>query len=154
MTSLIHEFLKPGINKGLFYGGRFQKPHTSAVIEVLNPATAEAFTTVPNATVSDVKAAVTSARSAFGGWSELDPLDRSRHLHAFAHILRSNMSSLALLETTITGRSIREMNAQMARIPEWLEYFASIAIGLEGESNVVKGGYVTVTHYEPLGPVA
>ena len=46
------------------------------------------------------------------------------------------------------------MNAQMARIPEWLEYFASIAIGLEGESNVVKGGYVTVTHYEPLCPVA
>ena len=154
MTSLIHEFLKPGTNKGLFYGGRFQKPLTSAVIEVLNPATAETFTTVPNATAGDVQAAVTAARSAFGGWSELDPLDRSRHLHAFANVLRSNMSSLALLETTITGRSIREMNAQMARIPEWLEYFASIAIGLEGESNVVKGGYVTVTHYEPLGPVA
>jgi acyl-CoA reductase-like NAD-dependent aldehyde dehydrogenase len=64
------------------------------------------------------------------------------------------MSKLALLESTITGRCIREMNAQMARIPEWLEYFASIAIGLEGESNVVKGDYVTITHYESLGPVA
>jgi acyl-CoA reductase-like NAD-dependent aldehyde dehydrogenase len=154
MTSLIHEFLKPGTNKGLFYGGRFQQPHQRAMIEVFNPANAELFTTVPDATADDVQAAVTAARSAFAGWSELDPLDRSRHLHAFAHVLRTNMSQLAILESTITGRSIREMNAQMARIPEWLEYFASIAIGLEGESNVVKGGYVTMTHYEPLGPVA
>ena len=154
MTSLIHEFLKPGTNKGLFYGGKFQKPDSSATIQVLNPATAEPFTTVPDATARDVQAAVTAARSAFGSWSELDPLERSRHLHAFANILSTNMSSLALLESTITGRSIREMNAQMARIPEWLEYFASIAVGLEGESNIVKGGYVTMTHYEPLGPVA
>lgn len=154
MSKLISEFLTPGTNKGVFYGGRFQKPDHDAVIQVLNPATAQVFTTVPDAKVNDVQAAVTSARSAFAGWSELDPLDRSRYLHAFADILRTNMASLALLESTITGRSIREMNAQMARIPEWLEYFASIAIGLEGESNVVKGGYVTLTHYEPLGPVA
>ena len=117
MTSLIHEFLKPGTNKGLFYGGKFQKPYRSATIQVLNPATAEPFTTVPDATAHDVQAAVTAARSAFGSWSALDPLDRSRHLHAFANILHTNMSSLAVLESTITGRSIREMNAQMARIP-------------------------------------
>ena len=154
MAKLIDDFLVPGTNKGIFYGGRFHKPSHSKVIEVLNPATAQIFTTVPIATPHDVKAAVTAARSAFGDWSALDPLDRSKHLHAFADILRKNMASLALLESTITGRSIREMNAQMSRIPEWLEYFASIAIGLEGESNVVKGGYITMTHHEPLGPVA
>jgi|TARA_B110000908_G_C10264745_1_gene462598 acyl-CoA reductase-like NAD-dependent aldehyde dehydrogenase len=154
MNKLIDDFLTPGTNRGIYYGGMFQKPSHDAVIEVLNPATAQVFSTVPDATATDVQAAVAAARSAFGGWSDLDPLDRSRHLHAFADILRANMTSLALLESTITGRSIREMNAQMARIPEWLEYFASIAIGLEGESNVVKGGYVTMTHYEPLGPVA
>ena len=154
MNKLIDDFLTPGTNRGIYYGGMFQKPSHDGVIEVLNPATAHVFTTVPDATATDVQAAVTAARCAFDDWSELDPLDRSRHLHAFADILRANMSSLALLESTITGRSIREMNAQMARIPEWLEYFASIAIGLEGESNVVKGGYVTMTHYEPLGPVA
>ena len=154
MNKLIDDFLTPGTNRGIYYGGMFQKPSHDAVIEVLNPATAQVFSTVPDATATDVQAAVAAARSAFGGWSDLDPLDRSRHLHAFADILRANMTSLALLDSTITGRSIREMNAQMARIPEWLEYFASIAIGLEGESNVVKGGYVTMTHYEPLGPVA
>lgn len=154
MTTLSDQFLTPGTNKGIFYGGKFQKPNHSSVIKVLNPAKAQLFTTVPDATADDVQAAVSAARSAFAGWSELDSLDRSRYLHKFAHVLRANIASLALLESTITGRSIREMNAQMARIPEWLEYFASIAIGLEGESNVVKGGYVTMTHYESLGPVA
>jgi acyl-CoA reductase-like NAD-dependent aldehyde dehydrogenase len=154
MTTLSDEFLTPGTNKGIFYGGKFQKPNHSAVVKVLNPAKAQLFTTVPDATADDVQAAVSAARSAFASWSELDSLDRSRYLHKFANVLRTNIASLALLESTITGRSIREMNAQMARIPEWLEYFASIAIGLEGESNVVKGGYVTMTHYESLGPVA
>ena len=88
------------------------------------------------------------------GWSALDPIERARHLRRFADVVGENIPKLAILESIVTGRALKEMNAQMARIPEWIEYFAGIAMGLEGESNVVKGGYVTVTHYEPLGPVA
>ena len=47
MTTLSDEFLIPGTNKGIFYGGKFQKPNHSAVIKVLNPAKAQLFTTVP-----------------------------------------------------------------------------------------------------------
>ena len=154
MMNIVDEYLKPGVNKGLFYGGTFQPPANDDIIEVYNPATAEVFTTVPCANESDVAWAVSAARAGFDEWSQLDPIDRARHLRRFADIIGENIPKLALLETAVTGRSIREMRAQMARIPEWIEYFAGIAMGLEGESNVVKGGYVTMTHYEPLGPVA
>ncbi len=54
----------------------------------------------------------------------------------------------------MTGRPIREMRAQMSRIPEWLEYFAGIVLGLEGEANRVKGGFLTYTAYQPYGVCA
>ncbi|MDP6968198.1 MAG: aldehyde dehydrogenase family protein, partial [Gammaproteobacteria bacterium] len=65
MTTLIEEFLTPGTNKGIFYGGKFQQPHHGRVIQVLNPATAQPLTRVPDATPADVQLAVTAARSAF-----------------------------------------------------------------------------------------
>ena len=154
MPNIIEELLVPETNKGLFYGGAFHAASDIGEIVVMNPATGVRFTTVPEATAQDVTAAVSAARAAFAGWAGLDAFDRSKHLLAFADVVRQNIPLLAVLEATVTGRSLREMNAQMGRIPEWLEYFAGIALGLEGESNVVKGGYVTLTHYEPLGPVA
>ena len=154
MSDIVEEYLKPGTNRGLFYGGCFQAPAGEETIAVRNPATSEIFTTVPVADESDVAAAVRAARAGFDKWSKIDPIDRAHHLRKFADIIRENIPRLALLETAVTGRSIMEMRAQMARIPEWIEYFAGIAMGLEGESNVVKGGYITMTHYEPLGPVA
>ena len=154
MPNIIEELLVPETNKGLFYGGAFHAASQPGEIVVMNPAKGIRFTTVPEATPQDVTAAVSAARGAFAGWSGLDAFDRSKHLRAFAEVVRDNIPLLAVLESTVTGRSLREMNAQMGRIPEWLEYFAGIALGLEGESNVVKGGYVTLTQYEPLGPVA
>ncbi len=154
MPDIVEEYLQPGTNKGLFYGGAFQAPAGANTVVVCNPATSESFTTVPDADEGDVAAAVRAARAGFEVWSKIDPIDRARHLRKFADIIGKNIPKLALLETAVTGRSIKEMRAQMARIPEWIEYFAGIAMGLEGESNVVKGGYVTMTHYEPLGPVA
>ena len=54
MNKLIDDFLTPGTNRGIYYGGMFQKPSHDGVIEVLNPATAHVFTTVPDATAIDV----------------------------------------------------------------------------------------------------
>src|SRR5690606_6671963 len=83
-----------------------------------------------------------------------DSDERARLLRALAALLRDRMAELAALESAITGRPIREMRAQMARIPEWLEYFAGIVLGLESASNQVKGGFLTWTRYRPHGVCA
>ena len=152
MPNIIEELLVPETNKGLFYGGAFHAASQPGEIVVMNPAKGIRFTTVPEATPQDVTAAVSAARGAFAGWSGLDAFDRSKHLRAFAEVVRDNIPLLAILESTVTGRSLREMTAQMGRIPEWLEYFAGIALGLEGESNVVKGGYVTLNPIRTAWP--
>ena len=154
MSNIVKEFLIPGTNKGLFYGGRFQASTSESKITVLDPARGTPFTTVPNGSAEDIRAAVSAASTAFPAWAALDALDRGKYLRAFAEVIRQNIPLLAVLESRVTGRALREMNAQMARIPEWLEYYAGIAPGLEGEANYVKGDYVTLTQYEPLGPTA
>jgi acyl-CoA reductase-like NAD-dependent aldehyde dehydrogenase len=144
----------PAPTHGLYYDGAWRSPKTDAVIEVRSPATGAHLATVPNAASADIDAAVRAAQLAFIEWSALDTLDRARQLRALANLIGERIGDLAAIESAITGRPIREMRAQMGRIPEWLEYFAAIAVGLEAESNTVKGGFVTLTRYEPMGVCA
>jgi acyl-CoA reductase-like NAD-dependent aldehyde dehydrogenase len=123
-------------------------------MKVCSPATGELLALVPDADAEAVDLACDAAAEAFPGWAATDPMDRSRLLGRLADILRERMASLADLESAVTGRPIREMRAQMGRIPEWIDYFRAIALGLEGESNRVKGGFLTYTAYEPLGVCA
>jgi len=138
----------------LHYGGEWRTAHGTGTIEVASPATRQRFGEVPIADAEDVAAAVAAAEAAGEGWAALDPLDRGRHLRAVADIVRARMGDLAAMESAITGRPIREMRAQMGRIPEWLEYFGGIAAGLEAESNRLRGGFLSYTAYEPHGVCA
>ena len=138
----------------LHLGGVWRAGASGARRTVLRPATGAAGWTVAEADAGDVDAACGAAAAAFAEWSGLDSDARGAHLRALAGLIRARMGPLAELESAVTGRPIREMRAQMARIPEWLEYFAGIALGLEGGSNRVKGGFLTYTRYRPHGVCA
>jgi acyl-CoA reductase-like NAD-dependent aldehyde dehydrogenase len=47
-------------------------------------------------------------------------MHRSKVLSRLARFLEERISEFAKLETLQTGRTIREMNAQLGRLPEWL----------------------------------
>ncbi|MEZ5925291.1 MAG: aldehyde dehydrogenase family protein [Hyphomicrobiaceae bacterium] len=143
-----------GQSYDLHYGGAFQPSRGAARLEVRSPATRALLATVPVATSEDVAAAAASAARAFPTWAAVDTGERARLLRALADIVRARIGDLAAIESAVTGRPIREMRAQMSRIPEWLEYFAGIILGLEGESNHVKGGFLTYTTYQPYGVCA
>lgn len=121
---------------------------------VLSPATGAVIATVAEAGADDVAAACRAAAAAFPGWAATDSAERARLLRRLAEIVAARIGDLATLESAVTGRPIREMRAQMQRIPEWLDYFAGIILGLEGEANRVRGGFLTYTHYRPYGVCA
>lgn len=70
----------------------------------------------------DVNAAIGNAHAAFesGEWSKAPALYRSRILSRLARLLEQNIPEYAVIETMQTGRTIREMNVQLGRLPEWL----------------------------------
>ncbi|WP_349963272.1 aldehyde dehydrogenase family protein [Rhizobium sp. ZPR3] len=138
----------------IFYNGEYQEIVGTGRIDVRSPSTNEGIGYMAVADASDVARATKSAAKAFETWSALDPLDRARHLRKLAEIVRAHIGELATWESAITGRPLREMRAQMARIPEWIEYFAGIAPGLEGESNRLRGGFASTTSWHPYGVCA
>ncbi|KAG5342306.1 hypothetical protein C0989_003435 [Termitomyces sp. Mn162] len=78
--------------------------------------------TVASVSEEFVKEAIDNAQDAFqsGVWSTAPAIHRSKVLTKLARLLEDRISELAVIETLQTGRTIREMNAQLSRLPEWL----------------------------------
>lgn len=123
--------------------------------EVHNPATGEHLYTVANATVEDVDRAVMAGRAAFddGRWRRLPARQRNRILNHAAALLAERIDSYARTETLQTGRPLREMCAQLARLPEWLEYFGALEQTQEGSVPDFGHDYLNVVRRVPLGVV-
>jgi acyl-CoA reductase-like NAD-dependent aldehyde dehydrogenase len=89
---------------------------------------AEEVDRVASASAEDVAKACNNAQEAFtsGVWSKLPAVARSTVLSKLARILESRIPDMAQIETLQTGRTIREMRAQLGRLPEWLDYYAAL----------------------------
>lgn len=119
---------------GLFVNGKEIIPSQAQTFDVRSPATDTFITKVVSATKDDVDSAAICAQEAFvsGKWSRLDVRERSKVLYQIAANLRSNIPRLADMEVAQTGRPVREMKVQLARLPEWFEYFGSLIRTHEG----------------------
>ena len=124
-----------------------------ATFTVTNPATGEGLFEVAAASAGDVDAAVRAARAAAEDrrWAGMRPRDRARVLNRAAELLAARTGELARLETLQVGRPLREMRAQLGRVPEWLEYFGAVAQATEGGVPDFGPGYLNVVTREPLG---
>jgi phenylacetaldehyde dehydrogenase len=124
-----------------------------ATFTVVNPATGDTVAEVAHATPADVDAAVAAARAAFtdGRWHRTHPRERARVLNRAAGLLAERIDDLARWETLQIGRTLREMRAQLARLPEWLEYFGAVAATAEGSVPDFGAQHVNIVRRTPLG---
>ncbi|MDX3849210.1 aldehyde dehydrogenase family protein [Streptomyces sp. AK02-01A] len=124
-----------------------------ATFAVHNPATGDHLFDVAHANAADVDAAVTAAKTAFEDrrWQGMRARDRARVLNRAAAELDHRIDEFARLETLQIGRPLREMRAQLSRLPEWLEYFGAVAHSAEGTVPDFGEGYLNVVHRVPLG---
>lgn len=129
---------------------------TTERLPVINPATGDLIATVDATPREAVDAIISQSQDTFrkGEWSQADASQRFAVLSRAATLLRSRIPEFVALETQQTGRPIREMRAQLARVPEWLEYFASLARTHEGRVTPFKGPVVNTLTRLPLGVVA
>ncbi|KAF9478167.1 aldehyde dehydrogenase [Pholiota conissans] len=125
-------------------------------IPVLNPATGEELCTVSSSSEDDVNTAIQNAHEVFesGIWSRAPALIRAKVLSKLARILEEHLPRLAAVETLQTGRTIREMNAQLGRLPEWLDYFAAVLRTHQSFVAPTQGKLLNYVERVPLGVVA
>ncbi|PWY67511.1 putative aldehyde dehydrogenase family protein [Aspergillus heteromorphus CBS 117.55] len=129
---------------------------TAKRIPVLNPATELPIATIDATPKKTVDRIIQDSLRTFqdGTWSRADPSDRFTVLSTAARLLRARIPEFVESETRQTGRPIREMRAQLGRVPEWLEYFASLVRVHEGRVTPFKGPVVNTLTRLPLGVVA
>lgn len=141
---------------GAWIDGKEYNPSNLGTYEVRDPARLKLMCTVLDADAAVVDLAVSSARKSFasGSWSRMDVRDRANVMNEAARRLRARIPEFAATESLQTGRAIREMNAQLGRLPEWLEYFAAVIRTHEGTCPPFKGSYVNYVKRVPLGVCA
>src|SRR5439155_18318280 len=93
-----------------FIGGEWTQAASGRTLEVINPATREVISLVPDSGAADVDRAVGAARRAFDldGWPQTSARERGRVLFRLAEYVRRNEKRLAEIETTNNGKPLAE----------------------------------------------
>jgi len=136
----------------MLVGGAYEADGLAG-IEVENPANGEIVATVPAGGAAEVDAAVRAASAAQPAWGALPARERAMVLERFAALLRERLPEFIDAEVAQIGRPVREMRAQLARLPEWYEYFAAVARTHEGRVHPFGGDYLNYSRSHPLGVV-
>jgi len=140
---------------GHFIGGRESPSADGRTFEVRNPANGTLVARVAEGSTAEIGLAVDAASEAFadGRWSALPVRERYRILNSFADAIEAALPELATLEATCVGRPLREMRAQLGRIPEFYRYFAAVARTAEDAVTPFEGPYLNYVRRVPLGVV-
>lgn len=124
-----------------------------STVEIRCPADGAVLGTVVHGGAPAMAVAIGRADDAFrsGAWSRLDGAARSRVVNRLADLLDREIDDLARLDALQTGRPIREMQAQVGRLSEWLRYHAALAATYESAVLPFPGAYRAYTVEQPLG---
>lgn len=139
----------------LYIDGQFEDG--AAEFDSINPATGQAWAKMPEARREQVNRAVEAAHRAFSDarWAGLTASQRGKLLYKLADLLEQAAPKLAELETTDTGKIIRETSSQIAYVSEYYRYYAGLADKLEGSYIPVdKPDMQTWLIREPVGVIA
>ncbi len=135
--------------------GRETPSADGRTFEVRNPATGALVERVAEGGAAEIARAVDAGQRAFddGRWSRIAVSERYRILNRLAQMIEDALPSLSMLESTCTGRPLREMSAQLSRLPEFYRYFAALARTAEDTITPFEGPYLSYVRRVPLGVV-
>jgi lactaldehyde dehydrogenase / glycolaldehyde dehydrogenase len=100
---------------------------------VINPATGEPYTEVPEASPEQALAAIAAARRAQPVWGALAPLERAGIMRRIASLIRRDQAALAEIIVSEEGKPILEARGEAAGAAEFFDYYAEFARRIQGE---------------------
>jgi acyl-CoA reductase-like NAD-dependent aldehyde dehydrogenase len=141
----------------LFIDGGFTDARDDRRFESVNPATGDAWASIPDAQEQDVERAVQAAHRAFreGPWPRMSAGQRADLLRALADRLAAAGAEIGRIETTDTGKLLKETIWQAENTAKIYRYFASLAEIEEGAIAPSPGNkLLNLIIHEPVGVVA
>jgi 1-pyrroline dehydrogenase len=137
-----------------FVGGEWVDAVEGETAEIINPATGETLSEVPQGSEADVDRAVGAARKAWPEWRDKTPGERGELLLALADLIDDNAEELAQIESQNVGKPLAYARDEMPVCSDNLRFFAGAARILEGRSaGEYMEGYTSWIRREPIGVV-
>lgn len=102
-----------------FIGGKWIKPLSADIVDVISPFTEKPFARVPSGGREDIDAAVAAARKAFdmGPWPRMTVTERLTHVARLHNILERRKEDVAQAITAEMGCPITQSRAIQATVP-------------------------------------
>ncbi|MEZ8029072.1 betaine-aldehyde dehydrogenase [Enterovibrio norvegicus] len=139
----------------LYIHGGYVDATSGETFKTLNPATNQPLADVQQASQADVDKAVQSAWEGFQVWSAMSAPERRTILNRAVAILRERNDELAALEVLDTGKPIQEaLYVDIVTGADVIEYYAGLAVSIQGEQQSLGENQFFYTRKEPLGVCA
>lgn len=142
---------------GLFIDGAWCDAADGGTFDSVNPANEQAWAEFAEATAEDVDRAVRAANRAFdsGPWRTMSATERGKCLRRIAACIGPAAEELGRVETTDTGKLLRETTWQARNLVEVYDYYAGLADKVQGDiPPTAAGAPLSLVVREPLGVVA
>jgi succinate-semialdehyde dehydrogenase/glutarate-semialdehyde dehydrogenase len=117
----------------MYINGQWVEARNGKSFNVLNPATGETVTSVPDGGVEDVRSAINAAHEAFKSWSRVSPVERSRYLEKAFKLMTERRDDLARLITLENGKPVEEAKKEVGFACGYFDWFAGEARRVYGE---------------------
>ena len=136
-----------------FVGGEWIAARAGDELEVIDPASAEAFAYAPRSSSADVDEAVAAARAAFRTRAlyDMKPYARAKLLYDIGAELRKLGDEIVPLMTEENGKSLGFSTDELECAARYFEYYAGMADKVHGRSIPLGAGYTDFTQLVPLG---
>lgn len=124
---------------------------SSAMIDVVNPATGVTFAKAPDCTPAQLDEAVAAAQSAFKSWRKTSIAERQALVRKAGEALASHAEGLARLFTREQGRPVDAARDEILGAAQWLQAVSAMTppVHVSEDSATQR----IETHYVPLGVI-
>ncbi len=139
-----------------FINGERRPAADGRTTDVVNPVTGQAYATAPLSGPADIDAAMQAAATAFEGWRDSTPSERSLALFRIADAVEARADELIATEVENTGKPAHlTRSEEIPPMVDQIRFFATAARHLEGKS---AGEYMrnmtSMIRREPVGVCA
>ncbi len=117
----------------MYIDGEFIANRGDKWIDVLNPATEDIISQIPDAGVEDVRHAIDAAARAQDAWEDLPAQERGAWLHKIAAGIRERAQELTDIIVAEGGKTQGLANTEVLFTADYLDYMAEWARRYEGE---------------------
>jgi succinate-semialdehyde dehydrogenase/glutarate-semialdehyde dehydrogenase len=135
--------------------GHWRHGSGSTVLNLTNPATAQAFAQYQAAGQGDIAEALQATQTGFAQWRQRTALERSDILRRTAALLRKRANDIATALTREEGKPLLEANREVEQAAQMVEWNAEEGRRVAGENIPTRMPNTRfATLREPIGPVA